>query len=340
MNTSGARGPFVIVAAVIVGCLGAGVALATFIDRAAALVVSVVLACAVASLLYGILGGVSQAGFNFGPLKMGGSAAVLLGSVFLFNRTPGPQLAAIRAFDVEEAVAKALRNAEFDFDTHVNPSANWFAIDRTTAAPIDVGFTDPRGNEPAQIVRRPAGPVLRLKLEQRDESSLPVMGVDADSSRHGLGFTRFQELEYVVGSFGEPTPGRIYGPQRLHLVADGEPAEDTPRQWGSSERCLGTGLPMRLRAVRFDRGYADFEVFVCGSGAAAPGHVSSLASGDGERLRLEIDGETRQFPIAALAADRAQSPFRSSFPVTEMAQDPTARPANRTGRPGADGALE
>ena len=82
---SGGKGPFIFVAVVIIGCLGAGVALATLIDQVAALVVSVVLACAVATLLYGSLGGVSQAGFNFGPVKMGGSGAVLIGSVFLFN---------------------------------------------------------------------------------------------------------------------------------------------------------------------------------------------------------------------------------------------------------------
>ena len=144
--------------------------MATFIEQAAALVVSVVLACAVASLLYGILGGVSQAGFNFGPLKMGGSAAVLLGSVFLFNQTLEPQLREIRQYNLEEAVDLAFSDAEFDFDRHVDPSANWFAIHTATAAPIDVGFTDPRGNEPVRFVRSPFSPSLRLRLEPQDES--------------------------------------------------------------------------------------------------------------------------------------------------------------------------
>ena len=318
---SGGKGPFVIVAVVIVGCLGAGVALATFIEQAAALVVSVVLACAVASLLYGILGGVSQAGFNFGPLKMGGSAAVLLGSVFLFNQTLEPQLREIREYNLEEAVDLALSDAEFDFDRHVDPPANWFAIDRATAVPIDVGFTDPQGNEPMQVVRRPFSPNLRLRLEPQDESSFLVLGVDADSG-DGLGHIQMQQLRNVIGSFGEFTPERIYGPRRLHLVAEGILAEDTPREWGSSGRCLGTSLPMRLRAVRFDQGYADYEVFVCGgSGDAAPDHESSLASGDGELVELEIGGDTRHFLIAVLAANHLESPFWSSFLVTEMAED-------------------
>ena len=243
MNASGRRGPFIIVAVVIVACLGAGVALATFIEQAAALVVSVVLACAVAALLYGILGGVSQAGFNFGPLKMGGSAAVLLGSAFLFNAALEPQLEAIRAYDVEEAVAEALRDAEFDFDRHVTPSANWFAIDRTTSVPIDVGFTDPRGEEPVEVVKRPNSPGLRLKLERQDDSSFLVMGVDAESSRDGLGYIGLRQLRNVVGSFGDLTPDRMYGPQRLHLVAEGELAGDTPREWGSSDRCLAQACP-------------------------------------------------------------------------------------------------
>ena len=73
---------------VIVGCLALGVALVVFVKDVPALVISVVLACAVASLLYGILGGVSAAGFDLGPLKMGGSAAVLLGSVWLLVLAP------------------------------------------------------------------------------------------------------------------------------------------------------------------------------------------------------------------------------------------------------------
>ena len=86
-----------------------------------------------------------------------------------------------------------------------------------------------------------------------------------------------------------------------------------------SDRCLGTSLPMRQRTVGFDRGYADYEVFVCGgSGDAAPDHESSLASGDGE---LEIGGDTRHFLIAVLAANHLESPFWSSFQVTEMMED-------------------
>ena len=40
-----------------------------------------------------ILGGVGEAGFNRGPIKMGGSAAVLIGGAYLFNMLLEPQLA-------------------------------------------------------------------------------------------------------------------------------------------------------------------------------------------------------------------------------------------------------
>ncbi len=90
-------GPFVFVAFVIVGCLVSGVVLASFQASAApAMVIAVLLACSVATLLYGILGGVSSAGFNFGPVKVGGSAAVLLASIWLFNAPLESQLRELR----------------------------------------------------------------------------------------------------------------------------------------------------------------------------------------------------------------------------------------------------
>lgn len=221
---------------------------------------------------------------------------------------------------MEEAVAEALRAAEFDFDLHVSPPANWFAVDRTTGVPVQVGITDPQGNGPMEIVRCPNNPDLRLRIEKRDDASFLVVGVNADASRDSLGYVQSRQLRSVVGSFGELTPGRIYGPQRLHLVAESELPEETPREWGSSGRCLGTSLPMRLRAVRFVRGYADYEVFPCGSGDAGPSHESSLSAGEAELVRLEIRGGTRHFLIAVLAADHVQSPFWSSFLVAEMTQ--------------------
>jgi len=189
------------------------------------------------------------------------------------------------------------------------------------AAPVQVGFTDPQGSGRVEIARRPNNPDLRLRIEKRDDTSFLIVGVDADASRDGLGYVQSRQLRSVVGSFGELAPDRIYGPQRLHLVAEGELSEETPREWGSSGRCLGTSLPMRLRVVRFVRGYADYEVFPCGSGDAGPSHESSLSAGDAELVRPEIRGETRHFLIAAvLAADHVQSPFWSSFLVAEMTQ--------------------
>ncbi len=319
------KGPFIFVAIVIVGCLGAGVALATFTEQVTALVVSVVLACAVSSLLYGILGGVSQAGFNFGPLSMGGSAAVLLGSVFLFNKALEPQLREIRDYDmevaVEKAVAAALQDARFDFYQHVEPNTNWFAINRATAVPTRIEFKDPQGTGSVKVVHRPHNPILRLRLEKQDENSFLVLGVNADSG-DSLGYIQSQHLSNIIGSSEELAPSRIYGPQKLYLSLGGELAEDTPPEWGSSDRCLGRSLPMQLRVVSFRRGYANYQVSVCGtSGDAAVNHESSLSKGDAELVSFEIEGETRHFLIAVLAANHTGSPLWSSFLVIEMVEN-------------------
>ena len=64
-----ARGSqFTFSAIVVVGCLVVGVALAVFVHDAPAVIIAVVMACAVATLVYAVLGGISEAGFNFGPI--------------------------------------------------------------------------------------------------------------------------------------------------------------------------------------------------------------------------------------------------------------------------------
>lgn len=109
-------GPFALVAIVIVGCLASGVWISMSDRDAPSLVVAVVLACAVSALLYSILGSVGEANCKLGPVKMGGSAAVLIGSTYLFDMLLEPQLAARRDARLEDA----LERASFDFERHVS----------------------------------------------------------------------------------------------------------------------------------------------------------------------------------------------------------------------------
>ena len=82
------------------------------------LVISVLFACALAALLYSILGSVGEAGFKLGPINVGGSAAVLIGGIYLFNILLEPQLAAIRYRSLKEE----LEGVRFVFDLHATPA--------------------------------------------------------------------------------------------------------------------------------------------------------------------------------------------------------------------------
>ena len=121
-------------------CLALAVVLAVFVEAVPALVVLVLLACSVATLLYDILGGVSEAGFNFGPIKMTGSVAVLLGCVWMFNSPFERELTQIR-------YENRVDQFGFDFDEHAAPSHGWFAIDESIGVPVEVAFTDPVTDE-------------------------------------------------------------------------------------------------------------------------------------------------------------------------------------------------
>ena len=323
------RGPFVLVALVVVGCLGAGIALAIFVEDTPAMLMSVVLACAVAALLYGILGGVSEAGFNFGPVKMGGSAAVLLGGAFLFNQFLQEQMQEIRRISIEEAVEEALRGARFIPREHIDPSEGWIAIDRETAMPISVRIknpeadSDPEARDTLKTFREPSEAVLQLRLNggKDDEGPFLVSGLRAADDR-GLGYINLRELEKAIDLSGDFKPIALHGPRRVHLVAEGELDESTPRDWGSSGRCLGKRLPMRLRAERFDSSYADYSLFACGTAdESTADHHSSLAPGQSELVELTIDGDRRNFLISVLAANHQEQPFWSSFLVTEMEEE-------------------
>lgn len=303
-------GPFVLVAIVVIGCLGAGVWLGVSGRDAPPLIISVVLACAVSALLYGILGGVGEAGFSLGPVKMGGSAAVLVGSAYVFNWLLEPQMDAIRAARTEAI----LDDARFDFGRHVEPARDWFAINRETGAPMSVQFIDPVTGKEAFVIRPPTRANLRFRLEEREgRGDYLVSGVDADA---GLGSIAQESLEGALGLMGDLELGTTYGPRRLHLTNAGELSPDTPRTWGG-RRCLGTRLPMLIQVNRFEDDYTDYEVFPCDSDERLE---SSLRLGEGELHRLTIDGRPRNFVVAVVAADHRAPPFWSSFVVIEMVQ--------------------
>ncbi len=308
------HGPFIFTAAVVVGCLATGLASVIFAKGVPSLVVSVILACGVASLLYGIIGGVTEAGFDFGPLKVGGSAAVLLGGVWLFNQLLDPQLEKIRQDSRIDQYA-------FDFDKHANPPDGWFAVDRSDGVPIRVEFTDPVTGEVDETIKRPAGVDLPLKLaeeEGRDDRYL-ILGSGADPEQ-SLGYIGLRDLISAVGSLGGRKPARVFGSKNLYLTnANSLPDGQSPR-WGSRGPCLGEKkMPFLLEVSKFDNEFADFHLTRCGSAeGAVPDHSSSLASGQSEIVGLEIEGRRREFLIAVAGARHWTDPAFSTFVVVEM----------------------
>ena len=107
---------FIFSAIVIVGCSVASVLLVVFVKGVPAVLVAMVMSFAASTLVYAVLGGITEAGFNWGPLKVTGSAAVLLGGAWWIN----------------QELERQLRS--FNFAAYATPAADWFAIHRSTAA--------------------------------------------------------------------------------------------------------------------------------------------------------------------------------------------------------------
>ncbi len=313
---SAKRGPFVFIASVIVSCLVLGVALVVFfVEAVPALVVSVLLACSVATLLYGILGGVSEAGFNFGPIKMGGSAAVLIGGAWYFNSALDPQL---------EKIRYERRIAQFNFEEIAAPSDGWFAIDESTGVPVEVVFTDPVTGEVVETVQRPNSASLPLKLASDEGNDrYLVLGTDAAVGQ-AIGYVPTRDLIIALNSIGLQ-PGTIYGPQRLYLTTEGELPPGMERRWGNTE-CRGESMPFEIEVVRFHE-FADYDLRRCDAVEGAEANYSSSLDNDtGELLELTIEGRRRHFLIAVVGADHRppqerpdpNEPPWSSFLVIEM----------------------
>ena len=306
------RGQFIFSAIILGGCLVVGVVLAVFVHDAPAVLIAVVMAFAAAMLVYAFLGGISEAGFNFGPVKVTGSAAMLLGSAWWINMALEPQLERIRD-------ERRIEQFSFDFDQHAAPADGWFAIDERTAVPVEVEFTDPVTEQTAEVVTPPSTPNLPLKLvPEPDNDNYLVMGAGAETGS-GLGYVSALDLISAVSAFGLQ-PGTGYGFQRLHLATEGELPYGMVRRWGNTT-CRGASMPFEIEALRFNR-FADYDLRRCDAPEGAPpDHSSSLASGDGELVTLTIEGNRRSFLIAVVAADHRVNPYEppwSTFFVTEM----------------------
>lgn len=288
------RSQFIFSGIIVVGCLVVGVVLAVFVHGVPAVMIALVTAFAASMLVYAFLGGISEAGFNFGPVKMTGSAAMLLGSAWWINTALEPQLERIRD-------ERRIEQFSFDFDEHAAPADGWFAIDERTAVPVAVEFTDPVTEKTAEVVTPPSAPNLPLKLvsEPTNDNYL-VMGAGTETGP-GLGYVSALDLVSAVGAVGLQ-PGTGYGFQRLHLARDGELPDGMVRRWGNTT-CRGASMPFEIEALRFN-GFADYDLRRCDAPEGAPpDHSSSLASGDGELVTLTIEGNRRSFLIAVVAAD-------------------------------------
>ena len=300
--------PFVFTAIVIGGCLVVSVVLVVFFKDIPALVVSVVLACGVATLLYCILGGVSKAEFDLGVLKVGGSAAVLLGGSWFFNSELDPQLEKIR-------LENRIEQFGFDFNKHAAPSDGWFALNKNTGIPVKVEFTNPVTNQVVATVQIPDSADLPLKLVSQESTGRYLVTGSEAEPKEGFGYVRPSSL------IGWET-GTVYGFQRLYIAREGYLPSGMKRRWGNTV-CRHRSMPFEIMAVRFRDGYADYDIRRCNAvKEAPPDYSSSLRSGDVELVELKIERTRRSFLVAVVAADHTSSnpnkPPWSAFLVIEI----------------------
>ena len=288
------QGPFFVSVTVIIGCLLGGVALA-FVKGVPAVLVAVVLACGIATLTYTLLGGVSGAGFNLGPISLAGGGAVLIGSAFFINHHLDPQLS---------------RQFRFDFSRHAKPSQGWFALSGATGDPLKVDFTDPVTDE-VHTVTPPSEATLHLKLVADEQNNrYKVLGT-GDSTGPPVGLMTQSEIVTAVRSL--PWQPRFYGLQSLYLT-EGEGRE---RRWGNT-RCRGTSMPFEIEVVRF-QGFTDIDLRRCDAPENAEAdHHLQLENRAAELVRLTIENEQRTFLIAVVAADHQANPPWSRFVVFEI----------------------
>lgn len=314
-------GPYIVVAA----CLVLGVLLTVIGDKTPSMVISVLLACGIAALLYGILGGVTGADFNLGPLKVGGSAAVLLGGTWLINYYLAPQLED-RSRDV------AIERLNFDPQDDVEPApTGWYAIDKRTGQPTTVIFQYERyDDEGDEFVSRefenspPSEALIRFVLEPKKDGGREYI-VKGRSADEPLGVIARDDIADTVGII-DSNPIAIWGPRSLYMPkGDVALSDDQTTAWGNNV-CSGTALPLRIRVVKLGlveehegEGHTHFEVTPCNSSDESDIRKSSLKSDQGEKFEIEFDGQKkRTFIIAVISADHTITPPWSRFVVIEL----------------------
>lgn len=154
---------------VLVGLAG-GVLLHVF-DQAP-FVIAIFLGTGVASLVYGFLGGIDDARFDLGPVKMGGSLAALVGVAWLANAK------------LEDQTRLHL---DRDFDP---PARTWFAMDRITSLPIDVSV--PRAQA---SIGAPEADEFRARTLGLQVSENTVFAVAEDRPDFIVGYLKQEELQ-------------------------------------------------------------------------------------------------------------------------------------------------
>ena len=314
-------GPYIVVAA----CLVLGVLLTLIGDKPPSMVISVLLACGIAALLYGILGGVTGADFNLGPLKVGGSAAVLLGGTWLINYYLQPQLE-------DRSLTRAIEKLDFDPQTDVKPApTEWYAIEERTGQPTTVTFQygryDGDGNEfvPREFEHSPPSDALiRFVLEEKEDGGREYI-VKGRSADEPLGVIAKDDIADTVGII-DSNPIAIWGPRSLYMPKDDmELLADQPSAWGN-KTCSGTALPVRIRVTKLGlveedegEGHTHFEVIPCDSTGEGDIRKSSLKSDQGEKFEIEFEGKSkRTFIVAVVSANHQTTPPWSRFVVIEL----------------------
>ena len=292
--------PFIFSVLIILSCLAAGIGLVVFVQDIPAVVVAVVFACAIATLTYTLLGGVTEAGFNLGPIKLAGSGAMLVCSIWIVNHYLDPQLAQVRR-----------ERSGFDLDRHADPSDGWFALNTATGVPITVDFIDPVTQAVVDTVQPPSTLTLRLGLVADEENDrYRVVGIDT-AAEQAIGYVTSSEIANSAGSL--PWQPRFYGLQRLHLTEGGGLA----RRWGNVE-CSGAGMPFEIEALRF-YGFTDYSLRLCDSPEdAGSDHTSTLNNRAAELVVLTVQNRKRTFLIGVVAADHQSEPPWSTFVAFEM----------------------
>ena len=176
----------IVIAIVITLLLSPLLAALWFIDNPILIpppIISIFLGIAVSALLYRFLGGVHNASFTVGALKVTGTAAILIGVAYWSNS----QLEKYMPEHVPEYPA-------FDFENDVSPdSSAWYAVDLDTGKPVSINFRqhDQQHSAPSQNTLDELRKNRNLGLKVEDKQLL----VYAKNNDHIVGLLTEQQLK-------------------------------------------------------------------------------------------------------------------------------------------------